>query len=80
MVNEDQQGNTLSLKRKRNTTLNFILSLFYSLKLCNNVENEVEVEESASPSQSLGVKEDLSKSKREKKDSKNNDVMVMNTY
>lgn len=41
-----------------------------------NLENEVEAEESASLSQNVVVKEDLSKSKREKKDSKNNDVMV----
>ncbi len=36
----------------------------------------MEAEETATPSQSLPVKEDLSKSKREKKDSKNDDVMV----
>ncbi|XP_046655318.1 N6-adenosine-methyltransferase catalytic subunit-like [Daphnia pulicaria] len=38
-------------------------------------QNEVEAEESALPAQTVTVKEDLSKSKREKKDSKNDDVM-----
>lgn len=36
----------------------------------------MEAEESALPTQTVTVKEDLSKSKREKKDSKNDDVMV----
>ncbi len=36
----------------------------------------MEAEESAVPAQTVTVKEDLSKSKREKKDSKNDDVMV----
>ena len=35
----------------------------------------METEETATP-QSLPIKEDLSKTKREKKDSKNDDVMV----
>jgi hypothetical protein len=76
MVTEDQLGNSISLKRKRNILL--IYTTFHSLQSnhCIKTENEVEAEESALPAQTVIVKEDLSKSKREKKDSKNDDVMV----
>ena len=40
------------------------------------IENEVEGDEPISTLQPASIKEDLSKSKREKKDSKNDDVMV----